>query len=137
MRTADQLPSRNLRNPYLDRSDVRVVSWKILGLPFKPVLDDIGRHSQDLVITDVTFGPSKYKTEYRSNRAFFLFQVYGGDGGRFYTFRNGTMAEAICQKLASFNSGARRGEPTLGRFEVRPSETNPNRAIIDFVVAYN
>ncbi|KKL56923.1 hypothetical protein LCGC14_2240520, partial [marine sediment metagenome] len=96
MRTADQLPSKSLRNPYLDRPDVSSVSWGALGLPFKPTLDDIGRHSRDVVITNVTFGPSKFKTEYRSNRAFFLFQVYRGDRSKFFTFRNGTMAEAIC-----------------------------------------
>ncbi|KKL52624.1 hypothetical protein LCGC14_2283570, partial [marine sediment metagenome] len=36
MRTADDLPGSPLRNPYLNRNDVRVISWGSLGLPLKP-----------------------------------------------------------------------------------------------------
>jgi len=135
MRKADDLVS-TYRNPYLsDSSDFphadRIVSWEDIGIPSKPTIADVGKSSPPLVITDVTFRPSKFVTEYgRKDRAFFRFYLEHRPDESLTTL-NGTMAEALCQRLASFNRGRRHGEPVEGYFTVRVSGVNPDRAVID------
>lgn len=131
IRDASELRPR-YENPFL--SMATIVTWEDLGIPSKPTLADIGKRSPLVVIDRVKFGSSLFQTEYRDNRAFFAFYFYedATREGQWFTHRNGTMAQALCEKLAVFNSG-RPGTAYLGAFEVRQSRSNEDRAVIMFV----